>query len=137
MKKYILGILGLVLIIVIASSGCTSNENFSNNKSSATGTPDNNSASVSDSNLQIVSSKMISEGYGYYKVKGQAKNIGSETLGYASVDVKFYDKKGNLLDSGIDNINNLAPGETWNFEAYYYGDSGKPAKYVIAPGSSF
>ncbi|MGB9977876.1 FxLYD domain-containing protein [Methanobacterium sp.] len=136
MKKYMLGIVGLVLMIVVASSGCTSNDNFSSNKSSAVGTPSNNSTSVSDSNLQIVSSKMVSDGYGGYTVKGQAKNIGSETLGYASIDVKFYDKNGDLLDSSFDNINNLAPGETWNFKAYYYGD-GKPAKYVIAPGSSF
>lgn len=136
MKKWIYILAVFAIAAVVAVSGCTSgNDNF-DNKSSDSSSSSSTSSSSSSEPLQIVSHKMVSGGYGTYYVRGQAKNTGDKNLGYASVDVKFYDANGNLLDSGLDNINNLGPGETWNFEAMYLGE-GKPSTYKIAAGSSF
>lgn len=128
------GLIFCVLLVasVVAVSGCTGNDNFNQSSNSSSSS---NSGS-SDEKLQIVNHKMTQGSYGTYEVTGQAKNIGNTNLGYASIDVKFYDSQGNLLNSGLDNINNLGPGETWNFKALYTGE-GKPASYKIAVGSSF
>ena len=132
MKKW--GIIVGVLIIaaIVAVSGCTSNDNFKQSSNSSSSP----SSGASGEKLQILNHKMTAGSYGTYEVTGQAKNVGSSNLGYASIDVKFYDSQGNLLKSGLDNINNLGPGETWNFKAMYTGE-GKPASYKIAVGSAF
>jgi hypothetical protein len=72
--------------------------------------------------------------YGSYIIVGTAQNTGSKEMEYAEVDVKFYDSYGNLIDSSLDNINNLGAGETWNFEVYFLG-SGTVGTYTINPGS--
>lgn len=127
-KYSIFGILGIIVLLV-AVSGCTSNTNYTNGTNNAT------PASSSDSNLVILNSKMTAGSYGEYDVTGQAMNNGSESMSYASVNAKFYDKSGNVLNSGLDNINDLGPGEKWNFKIMYMGDSA-PSSYKIAVGST-
>lgn len=58
--------------------------------------------------------------------------------GYAEVRVKFYDKEGAVIATFLDNINDLGPGEVWNFEVMYPGtDVEKVGSYKIAVGSVF
>lgn len=68
-------------------------------------------------------------------VIGIAKNVCAYNLSYAEVRVKWYDDAGTLLDTSLDNINDLAPGETWQFEILYYGLSQKVQKYRIEVGT--
>ena len=119
-------IFGLLMILaIVAVCGCTGNNNFNNSTTQSSGSSNSSSSdssSSSNAGLQILNHKMVTGDYGNIEVTGQAKNTGSENMGYASVDVKFYDANGNLLGSGLDNINNLGSGETWNFKAMYTGD---------------
>jgi hypothetical protein len=70
--------------------------------------------------LMILSHRMDTSVF--LKIVGQAKNISNQTLSYASVEVKFRDAQGAVLDTSGDYIFNLSPGDVWNFEVTYYGD---------------
>lgn len=48
---------------------------------------------------------------------GQIKNIPDRTFRYVQVEVSVYDKSGALVDSSMDNVNNLEPGQVWKFRA--------------------
>lgn len=62
----------------------------------------------------------------------------ASSLSYAEVRVKFCDKEGTLLDTSPDDINDLGPGEAWNFEVMYLGmDAEDVDSYKIAVGSGF
>lgn len=83
--------------------------------------------------LTILSHQMTKEiMFGAQRIKGQAKNTGSQTLSQASVDVKFKDAQGVVLDTGSDSIGDLAPGELWNFEIWAPSNV---ASYEIAVGT--
>lgn len=91
--------------------------------------------------LQIIDYHTETEGSEYFKVLyivGTAKNVGGKKLSYGSVEAKFYDSNGNLLNNGLDNFNNLEPGETWKFKIVYLGsDVGEVSRFDIAVGSSW
>lgn len=50
-------------------------------------------------------------------IKGIAKNNTRKNYSYASVEFSVYDSAGNNLGTAIANINNLASGDSWSFEA--------------------
>jgi uncharacterized membrane protein len=88
--------------------------------------------------LQILSQSMTTGQFGNIVVKGTAKNISSSNLVYAEVRVKFYDAAGSLLNTSLANINDLGPGETWNFEVMYLGmDTENVKSYKIGVGTTF
>ena len=60
---------------------------------------------------------------------GTVKNNSNHNIGYIQVEINLYDKIGNLLESTIDNINNLEPNSTWKFEAPVIND--KVSTYKI------
>lgn len=71
-------------------------------------------------------------------VEGVARNTGDSQLSYAEIRVRFYDSEGTLLESSIDNINDVDPGQQWRFEVVYPGMDGEEvAEYDIAAGTSF
>ena len=53
-------------------------------------------------------------------ITGKAKNVSRNNYSYASVEFSVYDKDGNNLGSALANMNNLASGETWVFEATWF-----------------
>jgi len=89
--------------------------------------------------LEILSHHMSwSSYYGCKVVKGKAKNASSFMLNYAEVRVNFYDVQGTLLESSLDNVNDLGPDETWSFEVLYFGpEPHKVRTYKIKVGSVF
>jgi hypothetical protein len=88
--------------------------------------------------LQILSHSMSrSETGTFVYIKGTAKNVSSSRLSFASVNVKFYDADGTLLDTSLDVISDLDPGETWSFEVGYYDEYLKYASYKIGVGSTW
>ena len=64
-------------------------------------------------------------------VRGHAKNVTGRTLSYAEIAVDFYDEDGEELkgfrdslpfvESFVDNVSDLGPGEVWEFEVGYTG----------------
>ena len=88
--------------------------------------------------LEILSHNMSTAEFGNLVVKGAAKNVSSSNLSYAEVRVKFYDAAGALIATSLDNINDLGPGESWNFEVMYPGmDTENVASYKIGVGSTW
>ena len=85
--------------------------------------------------LTILSHEMTSEGTYILKVTGQAKNTSSEKLNYAEVDVRFKDAQGAVLETFIDNIADLNPGDVWDFEVIYPSkNNSEVAGYEISVG---
>jgi len=128
-RKTIVGLIAVVAIVVVAMfSGCVEEPKYEE----GAGTP------TESKNLEILDHHMETGEFGNLIIKGIAKNIGSSSLSYAEVRVKFYDKEGTLLDTSLDNINDLGPGETWNFKVMYLGtDTENVDSYKIAVGSVF
>ena len=91
--------------------------------------------------LTILSHEMvleeITENYYNLWVKGEAKNTGTKTLSYATIDVKFKDDEGKVLNTSFDSITDLAPGEIWRFEVLYLGtqDISEVESYEISVGT--
>lgn len=74
------------------------------------------------------------------RVAGTAKNTTDEQLSYVEVRAKFYDDDGALLDSSLDNVTDLGPGERWRFEVPYPGigeDAAAVARYKVAVGTIY
>ena len=66
--------------------------------------------------LPILNLSMVQDELGFIIIKGTVKNVNPTSSGYAEVRVMFYDADGVLLDTFRDNISNLGPGESWDFE---------------------
>lgn len=128
-RKTIVGLIAVVAIVAVAMfSGCVEDPKYEE----GAGTP------AESKNLEILDHHMETGEFGNLIISGTAKNIGSSSLSYAEVRVKFYDKEGAVLDTSLDNINDLGPGETWNFKVMYFGmDTENVDSYKIAVGSVF
>ena len=124
MRRAYYMVLVFLLIGVVVAAGCTDSTQYSQ-----TGT-----ASKESCSLKILSHTLKHDEYGTYWVEGIAQNTGDKRLSYAEVRVRFYDSDGTLLDTSIDNTNDLDPGMKWRFKVYYFGD-GTPAKYDIGVGT--
>lgn len=65
-------------------------------------------------------------------IAGTVRNSSNYTLFYVSVHVEYFDKKGELIATGMDNTaDDLAPGDTWRFEMFSPDDD-RIAKWRIA-----
>ena len=129
MKKIISGAVLCGLIIgMVFFSGCINNEEGEYEP----GIIRKGELSILSHNMTVEYNELLN----WYtaKVTGQAKNIGNETFSFASVDVKFYDANGTLLDTGVDSITDLEPNETWSFEILHIDDT-EIVAYKIAVGS--
>lgn len=85
--------------------------------------PSNEKLEISNTELKIESYELDSETHYTVYVKGTAKNIGGKNYSYASVEFSIYDANNYNLGTAIANINNLADGDTWQFNAMLIGDA--------------
>lgn len=73
-------------------------------------------------------------------VEGRARNDSNRQFEYAEVSARFFHESGDLLDSMIDNVNDLDAGQTWRFSVSFLG-WGEEARavdsYDIAVGTTF
>ena len=65
--------------------------------------------------LEILSYENLNDGMLRY-VTGQVKNNTDKNYSYVQIEIKMY-KDDTVLGSTLDNMNNLGPGETWQFKA--------------------
>lgn len=119
----------IIVVCFIATIGCVESPEYSEGGSST---------AVQSETIEILEHGFEYGEYGNLYVVGKAKNTGSKSLSYAEVRAKFYDDSGALLGTSFDNINDLGPGETWNFKIIYLDmNPEEVASYKIAAGTSF
>lgn len=75
-------------------------------------------------NLVIESHRGFTSRYGNVGVRGTAVNEGDGEISYTQIEAKFYNARDTRIGSGMDNINGLGPGRTWEFECLYMGMDG-------------
>ena len=129
MKRVML-VIGLVLLSMVPILGvsCTSENVY---------TPEKESPTSSQKLVILEHHRTVSE-FGSIVVAGKAKNVTNENFSYAEIRVKFLDSGGAVLETSLDNINDLGPSQTWSFEVMYFGlDESKVATYEIAVGTIF
>jgi uncharacterized protein YcfL len=127
MKKFVL-ILS-IFVLTVSALGCTSNSTEYQNGSTPATTPViNETPAVAD--ITILNDSLVKDDIGGYNVKGTAQ--ANKDMSYAEIDVKFYDKSGAVLQSGLTNILDLKAGEKWNFEVLGPGSDKKVDSYKIA-----
>ncbi len=105
-NKLVIGLVVLLIMGIVAISGCTD----SGTSSSSNGTSDAESAS--ETSLNVTNLKVVSEGYGMYKVK--ATITPDKDYDYLEMVLIWYDASGAVLnkDPLAWNINNAKAGQT-------------------------
>lgn len=70
----------------------------------------------------VVDEDSYADDYSRY-ITGKIVNNKNYTLRYMQVTYNLYDINKNLVGTGIDNIRNVGPGETWSFKVGIFDDS--------------
>lgn len=114
----------LAVLATIPIAGCTAADNTTGE---TTSTPP----------LKILDHNGVVEDAGYgtrVSVEGTAENTTTDTFAYAAVEAKFYDSNETVLESSLDNISGLGPGERWNFEIRFPGleDADEAESYRVS-----
>lgn len=127
-----------------ALAGCASDDPNYEDGDSNTGSGGGDDGASVEEDVVIREHELVREDEGSMSesvsVKGRAENTSDQTFSYVEVRARFYNEAGDMLDSMIDNINDLEPGQTWSFEIQYLGigdDAAEVADYDIAVGTSF
>lgn len=55
--------------------------------------------------------------FGNLIITGAVKNLSSREKGYVQVEINLLDNSGAIVGSTLANVNNMAGGQTWRFEA--------------------
>lgn len=71
-------------------------------------------------------------------VRGILKNVSGSAFEYVEIRAAFYNANGKRIDTGIDHVTDLAPGEKWPFEVRYRGsrDSSRIVRYTLVVDTS-
>ena len=111
MKHKVLSfILAIIIIGAIASSGTNNTTSTEDNNNIGTNTQ------MVKEKFTVVEHKTEKDDYWTY-ITGTVKNNTDKEYSYVQVEVNLYDASGNLINSTLDNINNLEANGTWKFKA--------------------
>jgi len=108
-------LVGLFLFLCLCVAVCGPGPS---NTNSASGTK----ASKQVPDLQVLSHKWERGKFGTNYVAGVIRNNRDRKYNYVQVEVNLYASDGKLLDSTLDNVNNLDPGAEWSFRAVVLRD---------------
>lgn len=118
----------LMLVLPLCLAGCAETET--------------QGGSLPGEELQILSHSMTTHEFtggmpeSTAVVKGRARNVSNSTIAFALIAVNFYDKDGNLIDTASAIMQNLGPGEIWDFNVKFAGpDAWKSVDYDIIAGT--
>jgi hypothetical protein len=75
------------------------------------------SAQAQPNELAIRNLQVVPEADGVSAITGTATNQTGRTLSSAFIEFNLYDSRGTVVGNAIDHIENLAPGNSWNFKA--------------------
>ncbi len=88
--------------------------------------------------IKIIEHSKSYNDFGGLVIKGTAENVAGRQLKYAEIRVKFIDENDAVIDTFLDNINDLNAGEKWGFEVLYQGlDDNRVEDYQIAIGACY
>ena len=88
--------------------------------------------------LTILNYEFVNNEDGSLSIKGLAENTAGKQLSYAEIRVKFYDNKGELIESSFDSVNGLDTGEKWSFEVMSLGyNKDRVSSYEVDVGSAW
>ena len=128
-----LGIVSVMLVSFACLSGCF----FGDGSSSSSSGTSNNKEKLTISNVSMSVEYNLYLGYSA-KITGTAKNLSGKDYSYASIEYTIYDEEGNNLGTAIDNINHLANGDTWKFEANLFSyPNTRPTSYKLVEITAF
>ena len=108
--KILTFILAIIIIGVIASSGSTNTTSTEGNNNTGRNTQ------TSTEKFTVLEHKTENDGYWTY-ITGTVKNNTNKEYTSVQIEVNLYDESGNLINSTLDNINNLEANGTWKFKA--------------------
>lgn len=124
-NKLVIGLVVLLIMGIVAISGCTDSGSSSN------GTSDSSSAS-SDPALNVTNLKVVSEGYGSYDVKATINP--DKDYSYLEMVLVWYDSSGAVIEKNslVWNINDVKAGQILKAtgNGYITGEE-KPAKVDV------
>ena len=126
------GLASFTVIIILGLAHLNINSSLSNDQNNVRAALQGENSP--NGSLKLLNDQMVKPIFGNWVVKGQVENTGSGESRYAAIEVNFY-KNGNLLYSNTANLNNIAPGETKDFEVTYQGSS-SPDSYTVTSGQS-
>lgn len=125
-NKLIIGLVVLLIMGIVAISGCTD----SGTSSSSNGTSDAESAS--ETSLNVTNVKLVSQGYGSYDVK--ATITPDKDYSYLEMVLIWYDSTGAVIEKNslVWNINDVSAGQTLKVtgNGYISGEE-NPAKVDV------
>jgi len=120
-----LAVLALVIFLFNAKN-FTEGYNNTDTTTSNTQTTTQQKSSTSQVNkprLEVTEHHPCTGDFGSRMVCGTVVNNTNRTIGYAQIEINLYDSEGSLVDSTMDNINNLEPNSKWKFKAPIMEDS--------------
>jgi len=129
MKRIIVLVLLGVLLLSLGTLACAETKYSEGNEKAATGDIEILTHSGAYEPVNVYDTNPA------YYVRGTAKNVSGKQLSYAEIRVRAYDSAGNLLESGLDNINDIGADQTWTFEVFVWKQG--IASYDIGVGSTF
>lgn len=134
-----LALIGVVLLLV-ATAGCCSASSAPASSAKQTSSPNDRAADPLE--LTVVNHDWKRTGESTWKavyVVGAARNTGTATIGTGFVEVKWFDKDGNVLGTSSESVDDLDPGQTLRFEIMYIGttDESEVDHYTIGPGTLY
>ncbi len=99
-KKLVLGLATLLIMGIVAISGCTDSSSSGSDNSTA------------ESSLNVSGLDVVSEGYGMYKVKGTI--VPDQDYDYLEMVLIWYDSSGAVIEKSplVWNINDITSGQT-------------------------
>ncbi len=125
----IIGILALLLLFYNCRNfidGYNNTETVSSNTNTTTSSAVSDVKTTSNTTkprLEILEHHPCTGDFGEKMVCGTVINNTTRTIGYAQVEINLYDTDMSLVDSTLDNINNLEPGSKWKFKAPILDDN--------------
>ena len=123
-RNVVLGFIGFIIVCALILGGGDTTTVSNNNVSTNTGNESSNVStnnSVQNNNAKqekftVIEHSTSNDGYWTYIV-GTIKNNTNKNYSYVQIEINLYDAEGNLVNSTLDNINNLEANGTWKFKA--------------------
>lgn len=115
-------------------AGCTEETEESGSNDPAppeTGSSDPTATEESQADVEILEHEMYTDEYSF-GVRGKLENKTDRELLYVEVQARFFDADETRIAEGLDNLSDLGPGTTANFDAVALeGESGNVENYEV------
>lgn len=133
-RQFMTAAAGVSTVGLTALAGCTeeTEESGSNDPvTPQTFTPEQTTTAGSQGDVEILEHEMYEDEYSF-GVRGKLENKTDRELLYVEVQARFFDADETRIAEGLDNLSDLGPGTTANFDAVALeGESGNVANYEV------